>query len=67
MKKEKTVREQIEDIKEDFCQMCCKYYEDAENKAKAIHGDDETLRQQIIDVLQRDLHRHCKECPLDRL
>ena len=71
MIKEKTVREQIEDIKEDFCEMCCKHYEDAESRA-AVYRKDESIRDEDKDELttfiQNKLeHDHCRICPLDRL
>lgn len=66
-KGEKTIREQIEDIKGDFCEMCCKHYEEAENMKESIHGDDTKMRTEITEVIQRSLLKKCKDCPLNRL
>ena len=71
MNKEKTVREQIEDIKEDFCEMCCKYYEEAETKAAACREDESICdedKDEFTTFIQNKLeHDHCRICPLDRL
>lgn len=61
------VREQIEKIQEDLCEMVCKYYQSATDKINAIKGNDQTLRQEIIGVCQKELARHCEQCPLKRL
>lgn len=71
MIKEKTVREQIEDIKEDFCEMCCKHYEDAESRA-AAYREDEFISDEDKDCLTTNVqnkleHDHCQICPLNRL
>lgn len=71
MIKEKTVREQIEDIKEDFCEMCCKHYEEAEAKA-AAYKEDESREDEYLDCLTSEIqnkleHDHCSNCPLNRL
>lgn len=69
-KREKTIREQIEDIKGDFCEMCCKYYEEAEAKAAAYQNNGMSLeynnyfKKKIQSVLEHD---HCRVCPLTRL
>lgn len=71
MNKEKTVREQIEDIKEDFCEMCCKHYEEAEAKTAACREDESICdadKDGLITFIQNKLeHDHCRICPLDRL
>ena len=67
MQREKTIREQIEDIKGDFCEMCCKHYEEAENMKESIHGDDTKMRTELIEVIQRNLLKKCNDCPLNRL
>lgn len=71
MNKEKTVREQIEDIKEDFCEMCCKHYEEAEAKA-AAYKENENIEEEYLDYLTSEIqnkleHDYCRICPLDRL
>lgn len=67
MQREKTIREQIEDIKGDFCEMCCKHYEDAESMKESIHGDDTMMRAELIETIQRNLLKKCNDCPLNRL
>lgn len=71
MNKEKTVREQIEDIKEDFCEMCCKHYEEAEAKAAAYRKNESISDEDkdcLTTIIQNKLeHDHCRICPLDRL
>lgn len=56
------VREQIEKIQEDLCDMVCKYYQSAEDKINAIKGNDQTLRQEIIEVCQKELGVYQLEC-----
>lgn len=62
-----SIVEQIEQVKADTCEMVCKYYDDANGKIQAIKGNDATLRQQIIEVVQKELGGHCEACPLKRL
>lgn len=66
-KGEKTIREQIEDIKGDFCEMCCKHYEEAENMKKQLQGSDIKMRAELIERLERNLLKKCNDCPLNRL
>lgn len=63
----KNIREQIATVKADTCASVCKYAEAADFQAKSIHGKDQTLRQEIIEIIQKDLSRHCEVCPLTRL
>lgn len=70
MNKEKTIREQIEDIKGDFCEMCCKHYEEAETKAAAYRNNGMSLEYNSYfkEKIQSKLkHDHCRVCPLNRL
>lgn len=71
MQREKTIREQIEDIKGDFCEMCCKHYEEAEAKAAACREDESIFNEDkdgLITYIQNELqHDHCRNCPLNRL
>ena len=68
-KADMTIREQIEDIKEDFCGTHCKYL--AEKKARASEArltiDEPWDRQNELSKIQNELLRHCRECPLTRL
>lgn len=71
MNKEKTIREQIEDIKEDFCEMCCKHYEEAEAETTA-YKENEIIEDEYLDDLTSEIqnkleHDHCRICPLNRL
>jgi hypothetical protein len=71
MQREKTIREQIEDIKGDFCEMCCKHYEEAEAKA-AAYKEDDSIEDEYKDMLTSEInnkleHDFCRICPLNRL
>lgn len=62
-----TIHEQIEGIKTDVCERICKYYEEADGRIKAIKGQDQALRCQIIEVVQTELEKHCDQCSVKRL
>ncbi len=62
-----TIREQMERVRDDVCDWICKYNEDFNNKIRALKGNDQTLKDEIIDVLERELEKHCDQCPLSRL
>lgn len=70
-KADMTIREQIEDIKEDFCGTHCKYL--AEAKVRATEArftltiDEPRDRQNELSEIQHELLRHCRKCPLTRL
>lgn len=64
-----TVREIIEDIKGDFCEMCCKHNEEANDKCerarkRGLSIDDLNAE---IEIYQQELIRECKQCPVNRL
>lgn len=67
MQSKERIIEDLEKIKERTCEEICKYYAQAEERGKMIHGDDMILRSEIINVISDELHRHCDECPLSRL
>lgn len=70
MQREKTIREQIEDIKGDFCEMCCKHYEEAEARAAAYQNNGMSLEYNnyFKEKIQSELeHDFCRICPLNRL
>ena len=67
MQREKTIREQIEDIKGDFCEMCCKHYEEAENMKKPLQGAGIKMKAELIEIIQGNLLKKCNDCPLNRL
>ena len=64
-----TIREQIEEIKEDFCVNYCKKYEEKRQKAINIRAniDSPRARQAELSKVQNILLSHCHKCPLTRL
>lgn len=62
-----SITEQIESVKSETCEHICKYYDNADGFIKAIKGNDPALRQQIIEVVGKELGKHCEVCPLKRL
>lgn len=61
------ISEELEKIKETFCDNYCKHWADAEAKAKAIHVRDHELVAEMVDVIREELSHYCDECPLSRL
>lgn len=62
-----SIREQIEDLKDDICDNVCRYFQDYEGKVSAIKGNDKKLRAEIAEVLDAELAKHCDKCPVARL
>ena len=68
-----TVREIIDDLKDDICYYCCKHFEEANLKSKRAH--ERAKKKEISwddydaekEIAYSSLKKHCRECPVIRL
>lgn len=64
-----TVREQIEAVKEEFCDHMCKHYAEAVKKCEKAKSEIATAtHEDAIGQIETELfEEHCETCPLIRL
>lgn len=63
-----TIREQIENVKENFCQEYCKWYDNKEHRIEMAKKCNQHPLHEIIEAAEEDLlQTNCHGCPLTRL
>lgn len=64
-----TVREIIEEVREDMCNNYCLYA--LENNNRCLEAEtkakDKAELFDMLDAINDEMYEHCKDCPLNRL